>query len=48
MWSYMYVLKYDTYSFIAPCNGLQDAVAQYAAEQTRDTGANPFSFMSLQ
>ena len=41
MWS---LLMYVTYSFIAPCNGLQRAVAQYAANQTRNTGANPFSF----
>ncbi len=37
MWFYM--LKYETYSF----NGLQGDVAQYAANQTRNIGANPFS-----
>ena len=38
-------LNYETYSFyIAPCNGLQGAVAQYAANPARNTGANPFSF----
>ncbi len=41
MWSY--ILKYETYPFIALCNGLQGAVAQYAANQTRNTGADPFS-----
>ena len=48
-----YVLKYETltfwmmrhYSFKAPCNGLHDVVAQYAANQTRNTGANLFSFL---
>ncbi len=34
----------DLFLYIAPCNGLQGAVAQYAANQTRNTGANPFSF----
>ena len=29
---------------IAPCNGLQGAVAQYVANQTRNTGANPFYY----
>ena len=40
-------LNYETYSFyIAQWNGLhvQDAVAQYASNQTRNTGANCFSF----
>ena len=38
-------LNYETYSFyIALCNGLQGAVVQYAANQTRITGAKPFSF----
>ena len=38
-------LNSETYFFyIAPCNGLQGDVAQYAANQTRNTGANPFSF----
>ena len=42
-WSYH--LNYEIYSFyIAPCNGLQGAVAQYAANQTRNTWANPFFF----
>ena len=36
-------LNYQIYSFIAPCNGLQGAVAQYAANQTRNTRANPYS-----
>ena len=36
-----YILKYETYSFIAPCKALQGAVAQYAADQIRNTGANP-------
>ena len=41
-------LNYETYSFyIAPCNGLQSAVAQYAADQTRKTRANPFSFRQV-
>ena len=40
MWDYVLLTK-EIYSFyIAPCNGLQGAVAQYAANQTR---ANPFS-----
>ena len=36
-----------SYSFIASCNGLQGDVAQYAANQTRNTGANPFSLRQL-
>ena len=39
-----YVLKYETYSFIAPCNGVQGAEVQYAADQTRNTGAHPPPF----
>ena len=35
--------KWDLLLNIAPCNGLQGAVAHYAANQTRNTGANPFS-----
>ena len=38
VWSY--VLKYET---LYLCNGFQDAVAHYAADQTRNTWANPFS-----
>ena len=37
-----YVLKCETYFLIAPCNALQGFVAQYAADQTRNTRANPF------
>ena len=38
-------LNNETYSFyLAPCNGLQGAVAQYATNQTRNTRADPFSF----
>ena len=37
--------NYETYSFyIAPCNGLQGAEVQYAANLTRNTGANPLLF----
>ena len=42
MWDY--VLSYETYSFIAPCNGLQGAVAQYAANRTRNPGQTPSLF----
>ena len=36
-------VQYETYSFcVAPCNGLQGAVAQHAANQTRNTWAYPF------
>ena len=43
MWSYD--LKYETYSFIAPCNGLQGAVAQYAANQNQEhLGETPSLF----
>ena len=45
LWSY--VLKYETSSFTstAPCNGLQGSVAEYAANQTRNTlGRAPFYF----
>ena len=40
-------LNYETYCFyIAPCNGLQGAVAQYAAHQTRNTGGvKPLLFL---
>ena len=42
-----YDLKFmKTYSFKETCNGLQGAVAQYAANQTRKTGANPFYRLS--
>ena len=41
MWSN--VLKYDTYSLKARCNALLGAVAQYAANQTRNTGASLFN-----
>ena len=38
-------LNYEIYSFyIAPCNGLRGAVAQYAANQNRNNGANPLLF----
>ncbi len=44
-------MRYETFSLIAPCFGLQGAVAQYAANQTKNTMANPFpvlgSFMSI-
>ena len=41
MWGY--VCNYDTYSFyITQCNGLQGAVVQNAADQTRNIGANSF------
>ena len=30
-------IKYETHSFILLCNGLQGAVAPYAANQTRTT-----------
>ena len=52
MWSY--VLKYETnsnllnetYSFYAaPCNGLQGAVAQYAANQDQEQPGEPFIFI---
>ena len=37
--------KYEIYSFyIAPCNGLEGAVAQYAANQTRNTEEPPSLF----
>ena len=37
--------NYEMYPFYtALCNGLQGAVAQNAANQTRNTGANYFSF----
>ncbi len=39
MWSY--VLKYETYSFVAPCNGLRGAVAQYAAIKPGTLGRTP-------
>ena len=40
--------NYEIYSFfIAPCNGLQGAVTQYAANPARNYGANPFSFRQV-
>ena len=33
----------DLFLYIAPCNGLRGAVAQYAANPARNTGADPFS-----
>ena len=33
----------DLFLYIAQYNGLQGAVAQYAADQTSKTKANPFS-----
>ena len=40
MWDY--IENYETYSFhTAPCNGLQDAVVQYAANHTSNTRALP-------
>ncbi len=35
---------WDLLFYIAPCNGLQGAVGQYATNQTRNTGANPLLF----
>ena len=39
MWSQ--VLKYETFYFIVPCNGLQSNVAQYAVDQTQTPRRTP-------
>ena len=36
---------WDQFLYTVPCNGLQGAVAHYAANQTRNTGANPLPFL---
>ena len=46
MWKHVIEVleQYPKLHDVSPCNGLQGAVAQYTANQTRNTGANPFSF----